>query len=54
LLKSAGYKFWYDGWGKLVVTTEAYDKVLLPAINRGELDLPIDCYERGENTSWFN
>lgn len=53
LLKSAGYKFWYDGWGKLIVTMDAYNKVLEPAMAQGQLEYPIDSYTKDENTSWF-
>ena len=53
LLKSAGYDFWYDGWGALIVTEEAFDNVLAPAIERGELDEPIDVDEKDYNNSWL-
>ena len=53
LLNSAGYEYWYDGWGKLIVTMDAYDNVLVPAMERGELDYPIESYESDENTSWY-
>lgn len=52
LVKAAGQKFWYDGWGKIIVTNDTYENVLVPAMDAGKIDLPYNSFERDYNNSW--